>query len=137
MTAHSLDSARLRWGTWCHRTEKMTGEGDIAASYSADRIGLGQPLRKPFEWRGSLWVCVGLGYESAEAYRLMHPQAFDGAPVTYRAKVADGEAARKDPNGFYHAMSVSYGGSTFVLCGPPALFVPGESAQMDLFGVLL
>ena len=32
MTAQSVDPARLRWGTWCHRTEKITGEGDLAAS---------------------------------------------------------------------------------------------------------
>jgi hypothetical protein len=78
-----VDPARLRSGTWCHRTEKIIGEGDIAASYSAERIGMGQPIRRPFEWKGSLWVCValssgGTALPCAEAYRLTHPQAFTG-----------------------------------------------------------
>jgi hypothetical protein len=137
MTTHAVDAARLRWGTWCHRVEKILGEGDIAASYSADRIGLGEPLRKPFEWKGSLWVCVGRSDQKAEAYRITHPQAFNGEPLSYRAKVADGDAARSDPSGFYHGMAVRHGGKTHVLCGPPAVFVAGETRQMDLFGGLL
>jgi hypothetical protein len=119
---------------WCHRTEKTIGEGDIVASYSADRIGMGEPIRKPFEWKGSLWVCVSLSHEGAKAYRLMHPQAFKGEPVSYSAKTADADAARQDPNGFYHGMTVKHGSQPLVLCGPPALLVAGESEQMDLFG---
>jgi hypothetical protein len=137
MTTHSVDPARLRWGTWCHRTEKILGEGDIAASYSADRIGMGEPLRRPFDWKGSLWVCVSRSDAKAEAYRLTHPQAFNGVPLTYRTKITDGDAARKDPNGFYHGMSVSHNGRTFVLCGPHAVLVAGEPQQMDLFAGLL
>src|SRR5580704_2679792 len=137
MSAHSVDPARLRWGTWRHRVEKVLGEGDIAASYSADRIGLGEPLRKPFEWKGSLWVCVSRSDQKAEAYRITHPQAFSGEPLSYRAKVTDSGAARSDPNGFYHGMSVTHAGTTFVLCGPPAMFVAGETRQMDLFAGLL
>jgi hypothetical protein len=137
MTAHSVDPARLRWGTWCHRTEKIVGEGDVAASYSADRIGMGEPLRKPFEWKGALWVCVSRSDARAEVYRLAHPQAFSGEPLSYRAKTADADAARRDPNGFYHGMSAAHGGRSFVLCGPPAVLIAGESRQMDLFGGLL
>jgi|SRR5579872_2143014 len=133
-TSHYVDPARLRRGSWCHRAEKVMGEGDIAASYSADRIGMGEPLRKPFEWKGSLWVCVSRRGDSAEAYRLMHPQAFSGTPLTYREKAMDGDAARNDPNGFYHGMLVKHAGKPFVLSGPPALLVPGEPEQMDLFG---
>jgi hypothetical protein len=129
-----VNPARFRWGAWCHRSEKTIGEGDIVASYSADRIGMSQPIRKPFEWRGSLWVCVSLGHSDAEAYRLTHPQAFKGEPVSYSDKTCDAEAARQDPDGFYHGMTVKHGGRTFVLSGPPALLVPGESGQMDLFG---
>ena len=40
-----VDPERFAPGTWCHRTEKTIGEGDIAASYSADRIGMGQSVR--------------------------------------------------------------------------------------------
>jgi hypothetical protein len=134
MTTYPLDPARFRWGTWCHRADKIVGEGDIAASYSADRIGMGQPVRRPFEWKGSLWTCVSKSDKSAEAYRLTHPQAFSGDPLTYRAKVVNGDAARNDPNGFYHGMTVTHGGKDFVLSGPPALLVAGESRQMDLFG---
>lgn len=134
---YKVDPARLAAGQWCHRADKTIGEGDIHASYSADRIGMGQPLRKPFTWNGALWVCVSLrhcnGEVSAEAYRLVHPQVFEGEPVTYAEKTADGETARADPHGFYHAMSVKHAGQTFVLCGPPVVFVPGESEQLSLF----
>jgi len=130
-----IDPTRLAWGEWCHRAGKQLGEGDIRASYSADRIGMGQPVRKPFRWQGGLWVCTGTrGGEplKAEAYRLVHPQAFDGTPVTYAEKVRDGDAARVDPNGFYHGVSVRHGGAEMVLCGPAVTFVPGEAAQFEL-----
>jgi hypothetical protein len=57
-----VDAARLRHGLWCPRSERTLGEGEIVASYSADRIGSDQPVRKPFNWQGSLWVCVALDY---------------------------------------------------------------------------
>jgi hypothetical protein len=137
MIEHTVDPARMRWGAWCHERQKEIGKGDIAASYSADRIGEGQPIRKPFDWKGSLWICVGMSNERVEAYRLMHPQAFSGVPTTYRAKTVDGDAARGDPNGFYHGMAVKHGGKDFVLCGPAVTLVAGEPPQMDLFGSLL
>jgi hypothetical protein len=134
----SVDPARLSAGAWCHRAQKTIGQGDIAASYSAERIGMNQPIRKPFSWKGSLWVCVGMTYlngtQSAEAYRLVHPQLFNGKPLTYAAKTADADAARADPNGFYHGMTVRHAGQTFVLCGPPVILIPGASEQLDLFG---
>jgi len=133
-----IDPARLASGQWCHRANKTLGQGDISASYSADRIGMGQPVRKPFEWKGGLWVCVGNGrYNggvfSAKAYQLVHPQMFDGEPVTYATRVRDGDAARADANGFYHGMKVKHVGAEFVLCGPPITFVPGQSEQLSLF----
>lgn len=48
-------------------------------------------------------------------------------------KVADGEAARGDPDGFYHGMRVQRGGEELVLSGPPIELVPGESRQGELF----
>jgi hypothetical protein len=84
-------------------------------------------VRKPFSWRGTLWVCVGkshLNGGTATAYRLIHPQLFDG------------DAARADPNGFYHGMSVKHAGRTMALCGPPVTFMPGQTEQPDLFGGL-
>lgn len=137
LNTHTVDPARLKWGTWCHRSEKQNGEGDIAASYSADCIGMGRPLRKPFGWKGSLWVCVALGYGGAEVYRLTLPQNFSGAPISYHDRILDGDAARKDPNGFYHGVTVSHGGKAFVLCGPPADLVAGKPEQMDLFAGIL
>ena len=132
-----VDPARLQSGRWCHRAEKTIGEGDIHASYSADRIGMSKPLRKPFSWKGGLWVCVGIARRGdelcAEAYRLVHPQVFDGEPVTYGAKTANGNAARADPNGFYHGMLVKHAKADAVLCGPPILFVPGQTEQLALF----
>ena len=47
-TPCEIDPARLASGEWCHRAQKTLGQGDIYASYSADRIGMGQPVRKPF-----------------------------------------------------------------------------------------
>ena len=134
MNTHAVDPARLKRGTWCYRANRDIGEGDIAASYSADRIGMGQPVRKPFEWKGSLWICVSMGHSQAEAYRLLHPQAFRGELATYSARVKSGHEGRSNPDGFYHGMTVSHGGKTFVLSGPPALLIPGETQQMDLFG---
>jgi hypothetical protein len=46
MTTHSVDPARLHWGTWCHRVEKILGEGDIAASYSAESYRHGRAAEK-------------------------------------------------------------------------------------------
>ena len=133
----AVDPARLDTGTWCHTANKTLREGDIAASYSADRIGNGQPIRTPFAWQGARFVCVSLqgcrGTMSAEAYRLVDARAFTGDVMSYSQKVADGDAARSDPNGFYHGMTVNHAGTKYVLCGPPARFEPGEVEQLDLF----
>jgi hypothetical protein len=140
---HLVDAARLQDGVWCQRREKTIGEGDIVASYSADRIGTDQPIRKPFTFQGSPWVCVSLrsrnGATVAEAFRLTKAEVFDRQPVSYSEKTADSEAARNDPNGFYDRMKVQYAGKAHVLRGPPALFAAGPSRaeqpeQMSLFG---
>tara|TARA_R110002167_G_scaffold37167_2_gene116661 strand:+ start:83 stop:508 length:426 start_codon:yes stop_codon:yes gene_type:complete len=134
----AIDPARLADGKWCHRTQNAIGQGDISASYSADRIGMGQPVRRPFVWKGAPHVCVSKRrYESggtqAEAYRLVHPDAFDGEPLSYGEKTANADAARADPSGFYHGMLVKHAGTLLVLCGPPLVFVPGLSEQLSLF----
>jgi hypothetical protein len=133
-----VDAARLEHGVWCHRSKSTLGEGDIVASYSADRIATGRPIRKPFDWKGSLWVCVALsfrdGVTTAEAFRLTQREVFNRQPVSYAEKTADAETARQDHNGFYDGMSVKHAGKALVLYGPPALFVPGEPEQMNLFG---
>ena len=132
-----VDPARLESGQWCHRLNKTIGQGDISASCSSDRIGMGQPIRKPFEWKGALWVCAGIRYMggtvTAHGYRLVHPQMFDGTPTSYAQKTKDSAAARNDPNGFYHGMRVRHAGAEFILCGPEVHFVQGETEQLALF----
>ena len=136
-TVIETDPARLASGQWCHKRNRQIGEGDISASYSADRIAYGQPVRRPFEWQGGLWISTGNaiphGPDSAEAYRLTAPTQFGGQPQTYAEKTADSEAARRDPNGFYHGMIVLQRGREMVLSGPPVVFVPGLAQQPDLF----
>lgn len=48
-----VDAARLAPGDWFHSGDEAMGEGDISASYSADRIAMGHSIRKPFRWQGS------------------------------------------------------------------------------------
>jgi hypothetical protein len=133
----TTDPKRLAWGQWCYRRNKDIGEGDIAASYSADRIASAQPLRRSFSWQGSEWVCVSMqqkdGKPAASAYRLVDPSQFNGTAVSYSQKTRDGDGARSDPNGFYHGMHVKHAGRAFVLCGPCISFDSGESAQRSLF----
>lgn len=129
----AIDPTRLASGEWCHRAGKQLGEGDIRASYSADRIGMGLPIRKPFGWQGGLWVCVSICRDGSEAYRLVHPWAFNTPSTSYADKCRDGDAARSDPNGFYHGIVVRHAGAEMVLSGPPITFVPGDVKQMILF----
>ncbi len=133
----AIDPARLAPGVWCHRSGRQQGEGDIHASYSADCIGMDKPLRPPFRWQGGLWVCTSMGGGgrsfTAEAYRLLPVTAFVGKLTTYAEKTRDSDAARADPNGFYHGMTVRHAGALWVLSGPPVSFVPGEVEQMSLW----
>lgn len=132
-----VDPERLEWGAWDHALDRRVGEGDIAASYSADKIASNEAIRKPFTWEGRLWVTAGMGGRgrlgSAEAYRLVSPRAFNEPATTYKEKTQDCEAARNDPKGFYHGMQVRHKGETLIICGPPAIFRPGEKRQFGLF----
>lgn len=134
----TVDPARLAAGSWCHRTDRQIGEGDIAASYSADRIGMGQPVRKPFSFRGGCYVCTSTktldGVLTAEAYLVLQRRLFDGVCRTYAAVVRDGDAARSAAEGFYHGMIVHHAGDQCVLSGPPLIFTPGTTEQLALFG---
>jgi len=135
---HTVDPGRLSLGNWDMATNRCAGEGDIAASYSGDRIGLGEPVRKPFVLKGAKWVCVSLrgprGSIVAKAYRLVHLSRFDGTSTDYAEKTRDTEAARRDPCGFYHGMRVIHLGDLYVLVGPPIELVAGERDQLALFG---
>ncbi|PKP94447.1 MAG: hypothetical protein CVT75_04335 [Alphaproteobacteria bacterium HGW-Alphaproteobacteria-14] len=130
---YTIEPSRLAFGAWCHTSEKQIGEGDIRASYSADRIGMGQPIRKPFRYAGELWVCVGTGPSGAEAYRLVDPSVFGSTTRTYAERCRDGDRARGDPAGFYGGIIVRHAGRELVMAGPPVTFVAGEEAQLSLF----
>lgn len=128
-----VDPARLTHGQWCHKRNRQIGEGDIAASYSADRIGQSQSIRKPFRFDGESWVSVGNCGDEATAYRLGHVSQFQGDTNSYAERCRNGDAARSDDLGFYHGMEVTHRKETYVLLGPPASFVPGEPEQPSLF----
>ncbi len=112
---------------------------ELGDSYSADRIASGQPVRKPFQHAGELWVCTSItgsgltssGSTEHEAYRLMPEPVFTGTPTTYGTRISTGElaeAARNDPSGFYHGVTVKHGRETCVLCGPPLRIIAEEVA---------
>jgi hypothetical protein len=133
----AVSPSRLVFGRWNETKQRDEGEGDIYASYSADRIGANNSIRKPFRCGDSLWVCTSItgkyltqgGQQEFEAYTVVPKLLFNATPTTYNAKssVRDGEMARKDPKGFYHGMAVKHAGETFVLAGPPAMFVAAEA----------
>jgi hypothetical protein len=109
------------------------GEGDIRASYSADRIGMGHPIRKPFRYGGELWVCIGTSPSGAEAYRLVDASLYGGAARSYLERCRDGNCARSDQAGFYDGIIVRHAGRELVMAGPPVMFVAGEEAQLSMF----
>jgi hypothetical protein len=88
----------------------QSDRGDINASYSADRIASGEPVRKPFQHHGTLWICTsitGSGLTNSrsaehEAYRLVPEREFDGTPTTYSKRTgnADTAAAAQRPERF-------------------------------------
>ncbi len=141
---YRVDPSRLASGTWCHTRDRSIGEGDIAASYSADKIGLEGKVRKPFVWQNSLWVCTGTHYQgdgkSAEAYQLMPERFFEGELTTYSEVAMLPYEQRIKPEGFYHGMRVRHGKQGCVLVGPKALFLPKKDSEMlkqaDLFDAL-
>jgi hypothetical protein len=147
----AVHPARLAW----RGAGEEVCEGDIHGSYSADVIAMKGRVRKPFKWRGELCVCTSISgsgltesaKEEHEAYRLVPARTFTGKITTYHDKTAraeDAEAARNDPNGFYHGMAIRLGTESFVLCGPPIRFTAdatparpgsetGEPLQLTLF----
>jgi len=97
-----------------------------------------QRVRMPFRHSGQNWVCVSIagsgltrsGFMELQAYRLTPESLYVGMPTTYRDRMgtADAaEAARSDPYGFYHGISIKHGSEAFVLTGPPVHFVPDTS----------
>lgn len=152
LQTQAVDPSRLDTGTWSDQFNKTIGEGDIAASYSGDRIGMGKPLRKPFVHRGEAWVCVSRtsipdgGPPVSKAYRLVpidwYSERLEGEfrgyfYGSYAEKTADCEAARADPNGFYHGVIVQCGKHYYVMFGPPVQFTPkAVEQQAGLFDAM-
>jgi hypothetical protein len=132
----AVNPSRLAWGV----VSRKICEGDIHASYSADVIAMTGRVRKPFKWNGALCVCTGIsgsgltqsGMQEHEAYRIVPVEIFTGTKTTYREKTAraeTAEAARNDPSGFYHGMTIKHGAQSFVLCGPPIRFTADASPR--------
>lgn len=135
-TTIDVPPSRLAPGEWSHELNRQIDQGDIHASYSADRIAMSDAVRRPFLHTGFRWICIGMvANQITRAYWLVHPSAVDGMPTSYAAKVAvnGGDDARSDPMGFYHGMVVRSGREDLVLCGPPGHFVPGQEPQRSLF----
>lgn len=113
--------------------------GDIGCSYSADTIALCEgrvsKVRRPFRFGHNDWVSVGgpLGSE-AECYRLVTVPEFKrkdvGVVFKYPGpswvKIGRHKYDRREsPNGWYHGMEVKWNGGSYVLEGPPVMFVAG------------
>jgi hypothetical protein len=131
-----VNPARLAWGRYDSGRNRDIGEGDIHASYSADIIATAGKTRKAFRWQAQLMVTVSLsrrgGLEAAEAYQLIPLKIFTGRATNYAEKIGtadNAEAARNDPNGFYHGMTVKQGGEMFVLSGPPVVFIAEDGPE--------
>lgn len=148
----TVHPTRLAW----QGAGRETCEGDIHASYSVDVIAMNGRVRKPFKWKGDLYACTSIsgsgvtesGTQEHEAYRIVPVQMFTGKTKTYSDKTdraEDAEAARNDPTGFYHGITIKHGGESFVFCGPPVRFTAeasperpggiasGEPRQLTLF----
>ena len=106
---------------------------EIQDSFSPGSIMNGAPIHDPFLLLGEMWLCVsanGVGITDTgdnefEAYRLLPKELFAGKSVTYPEKICDehGDAAFYDPRGIYHGVEVQHGGHTYVLVGPPDIFI--------------
>jgi len=132
-TLHAVDPDRLAYGAWSHDLDRQIGEGDMSASYSADRIGMGKPVRKPFRHEGALYVCIGKQGDEAKCYKLVHPSRFPDDTFTYGERVTKHDGADFARFGFYHGMRIQSGGQELVMCGPETTFIKGEKVQLSLF----
>jgi hypothetical protein len=111
---------------------RLGDRGDISNCCSADLIDNGR-IRKPFRYNGKLYITTSTitgkypdCIRTAQAYRLVVATLFDGQIIEFRTKIDrdNGNAARSDPNGFYHAIPITYQSQQYVLAGPPLTFLP-------------
>lgn len=134
---YAVNPDRFRDAVWSNG-RLLQKAGDIDISYSADRIGMGRSIATPFLFRDRAWVCVGLYGEGrdrrAVAYQLVLPEVLGEECIEYetRAQGAHGDAPHQ--LGYYHGVLVRHQGRAFALAGPPAVFMPSDRHQQELFG---
>lgn len=117
-----VDPARLK-----HDYENKK-EGDISASYSADKIADKGTVRKPFTFEGKPFVDTGSGV----AVELVPESQFKGETYTYNEsrKLPDDHPDRYGYNG----TKVKYQNKPYVLKGPAVRFRPGKEGTFALEG---
>ena len=113
-------------------------------SYSADRIGKGQPIRKPFLFEGKPYCNTGGTRQEFEGYLVVERRQFHERmfryddPAGFKRTVYydprlkehfEGDQQRHAPKGYYHGMRVKRGGKEYVLAGPPVEFVVGALSR--------
>ena len=147
------DGTEWRW------TDKP---GKIPASYSADRVSEGKPIRQPIKVDGRRFVSMGgssADYERGVAYvyEVVRREHFEGSvwrtiadknaanETRERVKLKPGEEAyadsagycRSDPLGFYHGIGSQTKSESLVIQGPIVKFVADdhfvEPTQLELF----
>jgi hypothetical protein len=107
---------------------------EIQDSFSAGSIMNGAPIHDPFLLLGELWLCVSAngvgitptGDNEFEAYRLLPKEAYSGKSLSYAEKICDnnrGDGAFYDPQGIYNGIEVQHDAHTYVLVGPPDIFI--------------
>jgi len=145
LNVHTVPASRLSGNAVDYAASRLRGIGDIISSNSCECIAR-QLIEKPFRFQGSLWVAFGVQFHpdgnKAHAYRLVRAPKFYGVVMTYADKLSagGGDAAREDPNGFYHGLFAAHNGVKYVVIGPDFLFthlpwdaVTAETSQLALF----
>lgn len=102
-----------------------------ADSYSAMEI-MQNKIKRPFEFEGELYICIGSissgvdGYSQVSAVRVVPADGHEGKPITYQ------KAFRNAPGweGLgYYGIKVSHKGDDYVMAYPKVVFVPDPIAQ--------
>jgi len=117
-----VDPSRLEHKYW----KGKLIQGDIDASYSADRIAVPgkEKIKKPFEHDGVLYICTGSGYfdgePEADAWRVVPKAEYQGETRSYGGGVRG-----------YEGILVKQGRDEYVLTGPKVIFRPNTARPGD------
>jgi len=120
--------SRFASGQWSEEKDRYEDRGDIAEATCCDTIAMEGRVRDPIRFGGHLVCITGGSYgprgEEATGYKLLDPRQFPRTVTSYYEKIAieGGDAARRDPFGFYDGMKVKHGGREYVLTGPAMTF---------------